>query len=116
MWKVMNLMGKEIGYMEIKLPIKFHGNYVVSIRCGDEENRERCQKLTMRALSPEEQQQSYKAKGIKEEAMPTHQITFYDFGCKRIIEGKLIENEEDRAVFRVQDKEYGFAPFRPKGA
>jgi hypothetical protein len=102
--------------MEIKMPVKFHGNYVVSIRCGDEENRERCQKLTMRVLSPEEQQQSYKAKGIDEKTMPTHQITFYDFGCKRIIEGKLIENEDDRAVFRVRDKEYGFAPFRPKGA
>jgi hypothetical protein len=102
--------------MDIKMPIKFHGNYVVSIRYGAEENRERCQKLTMRALSPEEQQHSYKDKGVNEEAMPTHQITFYDFGCKRIIEGKLIENEEDRAVFRVQDKEYGFAPFRPKGA
>jgi len=102
--------------MEIKMPIKFHGNYVVSIRYADEDNRERCQKLTMRALSPEEQQQSYTAKGIDEKEMPTHQITFYDFGCKRIIEGKLIENEEDRTVFRVRDKEYGFAPFRPKGA
>jgi hypothetical protein len=102
--------------MKIKMPIKFHGNYVVSIRCGDEENRERCQKLTMRALSAEEQDQSYKAKGVDEAAMPTHQITFYDFGCKRIIEGKLIKNEDEQAVFLVQDKEYGFAPFRPRGA
>jgi len=46
--------------------------------------------------------------------MPTHQVTFYDFGCKRIIEGKLIENNEERAVFRVKDKEYGFSPFKPK--
>ena len=102
--------------MEIKMPIKFHGNYVVSIRCGADENRERCQKLTMRALSAEEREQSYRSKGVDESVMPTHQITFYDFGCKRIIEGKLIENEADRAVFRVQDKEYGFAPFKPKHA
>ena len=69
--------------MEIKMPIKFHGNYVVSIRCGAEENRERCQKLTMRALSAEEREQSYRSKGVDESVMPTHQITFYDFGCKR---------------------------------
>lgn len=102
--------------MEIKMPIKFHGNYVVSIRCGQEESRERCQKLTMRALSAEEQQQYYLEKGIEAQSMPTHQVTFYDFGCKRIIEGKLIENRQDIAVFRVQDKEYAFAPFMPKGA
>jgi hypothetical protein len=100
--------------MEIMMPIKFHGNYVVSIRCGDEENRERCQKLTMRTLSAEEQERSYQ--GLKKEVMPTHQITFYDFGCKRVIEGKLIENEAERAVFLVKDKEYGFAPFKPKNA
>jgi hypothetical protein len=96
---------------------RFHGN-----QNADQVSRKLCGFDPLRgrgkpgALSDEEQQQPYKAKGIDEKIMPTHQITFYDFGCKRIIEGKLIENEEDRAVFRVQDKEYGFAPFRPKGA
>jgi hypothetical protein len=98
--------------MEIKMPIKFHGNYVVSISSGDSEDRERCQKLTIRALAAEEQAHAYK--GIDKNDMPSHQITFYDFGCKRIVEGKLIENNEERVVFRVKDKEYGFSPFKPK--
>jgi hypothetical protein len=102
--------------MEIKMPIKTYGNYLVSIRHGEEENRERCQQLRIRQLSAEEQQKAYKDQGIPGEAMPTHQITFYDFGCKRIIEGKLMENEADRAVFRVKDKDYAFSPFIPKGA
>ena len=101
--------------MEIKMPIKFHGNYVVSIRCGAEENRERCQKLTMRALSAEEREQSYRSKGVDESVMPTHQITFYDFGCKRIIEGKMLENVQEKIVFKVQEKEYEFSHLRPPG-
>ena len=98
--------------MEIKMPIKFHGNYVLSIQSGEQEERERCQKLTIRRLSPEEQRQAYK--GLKPEEMPTHQITFYDFGCKRIIEGLIQENTESKASFRVRDKEYAFMPFVPK--
>jgi hypothetical protein len=45
--------------MEIKIPIKFHGNYVLSIRSGEKEDRERCQKLTIRQLSAEEQAHAY---------------------------------------------------------
>ena len=45
--------------MEIKMPIKCHGNYVLSIRSGEEEDRERCQKLTVRQLSAEEQVPAY---------------------------------------------------------
>jgi len=97
--------------MEIKMPIKFHGNYVVAIRTGNSEDRERCQKLTVRELSEEEKEQSFK--GMPREEMPTHQVTFYDFGCKRIIEGILKVNEEDRIVFGVKEKEYEFSPFRP---
>ncbi|TWI71121.1 hypothetical protein LZ24_02085 [Desulfobotulus alkaliphilus] len=100
--------------MEIRMPIKSYGNYVVAIRQNKEETRERCQQLRVRRLSPEEQQKAYRDQGLSEEAMPTHQIIFYDFGCKRIIEGKLAENEEDRTVFQVQDKEYVFFPFVPK--
>ena len=100
------------GTVEIKMPIKFHGNYVLSIRSGEQEERERCQKLTIRQLSLEEQRQAYK--GLKPEEMPTHQITFYDFGCKRIIEGLIQENTESKASFRVRDKEYAFMPFVPK--
>ncbi|MEN6464626.1 MAG: hypothetical protein ABFD62_05535 [Syntrophaceae bacterium] len=98
--------------MEIKMPIKFHGNYVLSIRCGDSEARERCQKLTIRELSAEEKERSYE--GLAEGEVPTHQVTFYDFGCKRIIEGKIKDNEKEKVVFKVKDKEYEFAPFVPR--
>lgn len=100
--------------MEILMPIKFHGNYVLSIRCGDSEARERCQKLTIRALTPEERDRSYQ--GLSEAEMPTHQVTFYDFGCKRIIEGKIRDNEKEKVAFQVKEKTYEFSPFVPKQA
>jgi len=94
--------------------IKFHGNYVVAIRSGGGEDRERCQKLTIRQLSPEERERSYS--DLPGEKRPTHQVTFYDFGCKRIIEGILKDNSPERVSFLVKDKEYVFAPFVPKGS
>jgi hypothetical protein len=97
----------------IKMPIKFHGNYVLIIRLGESEERERCQKLTVRALSSDEKEQAYP--GLDEKSIPSHQITFYDFGCKRVIEGKMKVNEEARMVFAVSDKEYEFKPFVPRG-
>jgi hypothetical protein len=39
-------------------------------------------------------------------------VSFFDFGCRRIIEGKLTANEEDRVAFAVEEKEYEFSPFR----
>ncbi len=97
--------------MEIRMPIKFHGNYVLAIRTGGSEDRERCQKLTIRPLSEEEKKKSFT--GLPSEEMPTHQVTFYDFGCKRIIEGILKVNEEERLVFGVKEKDYEFSPFKP---
>ena len=35
----------QVGLMEIKMPIKFHGNYVLLIHSGEEEDHERCQNL-----------------------------------------------------------------------
>jgi len=99
-------------YMNIKMPIKFHGNYRVTIRQGDWEARERCQKLIIREMTQTEKEQYYKE--MDEKDIPTHQINFFDFGCRRIIEGKLIVNEEDRIVFKVEGKEYEFSPFIPK--
>lgn len=99
--------------MEIKMSVKFHGNYVVSIKSGDQEDRERCQKLTIRPLSVEEQERSFP--GLSPEETPTHQVTFYDFGCKRIIEGVLKDNTEQRVSFLVKDKEYAFSPFEIRG-
>jgi carbamoylphosphate synthase small subunit len=96
---------------EIKMPIHFHANYKVVIRTADWETRERAQKLTVRELTPEERKASFKS--LAEKDMPTHQITFYDFGCKRVIEGKLLENVEEKIVFKVQEKEYEFSHLKP---
>jgi hypothetical protein len=96
--------------MKIKMPVKFHGNYRVTIRQGEWETRERCQKLVVRELTPSEKEQYYKQ--MDEKDVPTHQVSFFDFGCRRIIEGKLAVNEEDRIAFAVEEKEYEFSPFR----
>jgi carbamoylphosphate synthase small subunit len=99
---------------DIKMPIFFHANYKVIIRTKDWETRERAQKLSVRELSPEEQTASFK--DLAEKDMPTHQIVFYDFGCKRVIEGKLLENVEEKIIFKVQEKEYEFSHLRPPTA
>ncbi|MCX7816138.1 MAG: hypothetical protein N2317_01330 [Syntrophales bacterium] len=98
--------------MKINMPIKFHGNYVVIIKTGDKEDRERCQKLTVRELTAEEIELAYR--DAPQGERPTHQVTFYDFGCKRIIEGTIKDNTEDRLSFVVKDKEYIFTPFVPR--
>ena len=98
--------------MAVKMPVKFHANYVVTIKTKDWEARERAQKLTIRELTEEERKRAFK--DMAEKDMPTHQITFYDFGCKRILEGSLVKNEEDRVSFRILEKEYEFHLFTPK--
>lgn len=98
--------------MDIKMPVKFHANYVVTIRTNDWEAKERAQKLTIRELTDDERKRSFQ--GMAEREMPTHQFTFYDFGCKRILEGSLVKNEEDRVSFQVKEKEYEFKLFVPK--
>ncbi len=99
---------------DIKMPILFHANYKVIIRTSDWESRERAQKLTVRELTPDEQHMYFK--DLAEKDMPTHQITFYDFGCKRVIEGILLENVEEKMVFKVQEKEYEYSHLRPASA
>ena len=88
--------------MKIKMPVKFHGNYRVTIRQGEWETRERCQKLVVRELTPSEKEQYYKQ--MDENDTPTHQVSFFDFGCRRIIEGKLTANEEEQGGFRSRGK------------
>ena len=83
---------------EIKMPIHFHANYKVVIRTADWETRERAQKLTVRELTPEERKASFKS--LAEKDMPTHQITFYDFGCKRVIEGNCWRTSRRRSSSR----------------
>jgi hypothetical protein len=97
--------------MPIKMRIMFPGNYSVVTRYSGQEKRERCQKLTIRELTPDEMQ--HPGTGDCGDNAPTHQITFYDFGCKRLLNARLKEDQEDRAVFETQGKEYEFAPLRP---
>jgi len=98
--------------VKIEMPTPFHGNFVVSIRTGDREERERCQKLFIREIDEAKISEYYG--NVPRDEAPTHQISFHDFGCRRVVEGKLIRNEKDRVAFLVQGKEYEFMPFRPK--
>ena len=97
---------------KIKMHTPFHGNYVVSVTAGEEEYRERCQKLFIRELNDSQKEKYYK--DLDEKDIPTHQVSFHDFGCRRVIEGKLNENEEDKVSFEVHGKIYRFSPFVPK--
>lgn len=98
--------------MNIRMPIKFHANYVLAIRSGDSQSRERCQQLTIRELSEKDAVRVPEQSDTR--AIPTHLITFTDFGCKRIVEGKIKLNEDERVVFQVEDKEYEFSLYKPK--
>ena len=92
--------------MEIKMPIKFYGKYSVIIRQGDLEERKQCQKLLITAITPAEKEQYYK--DLDEKDIPTHQVIFFEAGRRRIIQGKLTVNEDDRATFQTEGKEYEF--------
>lgn len=98
--------------MPIKMQIMFHGSYSVVVRYSGQEKRERCQKLTVRELTPEETEHARRS--CSEGDVPTHQITFYDFGCKRLLNARIKEDLEDRIVFETQGKEYEFSPLRPR--
>ncbi len=97
--------------MPIKMRIMFPGNYSVVTRYSGNEKRERCQKLTIRELTADEKQ--HLGPEDSGDGVPTHQITFYDFGCKRLLNARLKEDLEDKAVFETQGKEYEFSPLRP---
>ena len=90
--------------MSIKMPLKFVGSYKVITRQGGAEKQEFCQKLAMTPLARHEQG----AGG--EENSPTHLITYFCFGCKRVLEGRIKENLEDKVVFQVDEREYEFRP------
>lgn len=93
--------------MPIKMRIMFHGNYLLVTRYSGQEKRERCQKLNVKELP---------AGDSSGDDQPTHQITFYDFGCKRLLNARIKEDLEDKVVFETQDKEYEFSPLRPRRA
>jgi hypothetical protein len=97
--------------MSIRMRIMFPGNYAVVTRYSGQEKRERCQKLTIRELTAVEKQSL--GEGESGGDSPTHQITFYDFGCKRLLNARIKEDREDKVVFETQGKEYEFSPIRP---
>ncbi len=88
--------------MSIKMPIKFLGSYKVITRQGGTEKQEICQKLSISALSGQAQNSV--------ENSPTHLITYFCFGCRRVLEGKMMENQEDRVVFQSDNREFEFSP------
>lgn len=90
--------------MSIKMPLKFLGNYKVVTRHGGAEKQEFCQKLTMTPLTRHEQSAG------AEENTTTHLITYFCFGCRRVLEGRITDNREDKVVFQVDEREYEFSP------
>jgi hypothetical protein len=88
--------------MQIKMPVRFFGSYQVTVRSGDQETKERCQKLTFIPIAGRE--------SPSDAAAPTFQIIFHDAGCRRIIQGTLKENLDQKTVFQVEEKEYEFSP------
>jgi hypothetical protein len=90
--------------MSIKMPLKFASSYKVVTRHGGNEKQEFCQRLTMTPLARQGQ-------GAGAEAdLPAYLITYFCFGCRRVVEGKLKEDYEDRAVFQVDEREMEFCP------
>ena len=87
--------------MEIKMPIKFLGSYNVVTRKEGTERQEVCQKLAITQIA---------GGSAPEEASPTHLITYFCFGCRRVLEGRIKENREDMVVFQVDDREVEFCP------
>ncbi len=90
--------------MSIKMPLKFLGNYKVVTRAGGTEKQEMCQKLTMTPISGQKQTEEPGSNA------PTHLITYFCFGCRRVLEGKIKENREDAVVFQVDEREFEFSP------
>lgn len=90
--------------MSIKMPLKFLGSYKVVMRRGETEKQEICQKLTM---TPIGERGNSTAGG---DDSPTYIITYFCFGCRRVLEGRLKVNQEDGAVFQVDEREYEFRP------
>ncbi len=88
--------------MSIKMPLKFHASYKVITRSAGAEKQEICQKLSMSPLAGQSQASPSDA--------PTHLITFFSFGCRRVVEGKLKENLADKVVFQVDNREFEFSP------
>ncbi len=91
--------------MSIKMPLKFHGSYKVAIRKDGVEKQEICQKLSMAPLAEGDGAPS---PGSAEPSK--YLITYFCFGCRRVLEGTIKENREDGTVFQVDEREIEFSP------
>ncbi len=91
--------------MSIKMPLKFHGSYKVVVRKDGIEKQEICQKLSMTPLVGNE---PGKPTGAADPSK--YLITYFCFGCRRVLEGNIKENREDGTVFQVDDREIEFSP------
>ncbi len=91
--------------MSIKMPLKFHGSYKVVTRKDGTEKQELCQKLSMTPVAESGQTETPGASGPQK-----YLITYFCFGCRRVLEGKIKENREDGTVFQVDDREIEFSP------
>ena len=90
--------------MSIKMPLKFAGSYKVVTRQAGAQKQELCQKLSMTPLSGQEQDTT------GEENQPRYLVTYFCFGCRRVLEGTIKENLEDRVILQVDDREFEFCP------
>jgi len=91
--------------MSIKMPIKFHGSYKVVTRQGAIEKQEICQKLSMTPIVGQNQDAP-----ANPENPSNYLITYFCFGCRRVLEGTIMENSADKVVFQVDDRQYEFCP------
>lgn len=91
--------------MSIKMPLRFHGSYKVVTRQGGMEKQEICQKLSITPIVGQDPDAP-----APPENPSTYLITYFCFGCRRVLEGKIMENVEGKAVFQVDEREYEFSP------
>ena len=90
--------------MSIKMPLKFAGSYKVVTRHDGAEKQEFCQKLSITPLAASEQSAGGDA------GLPAYLITYFCFGCRRVIEGRLKENLDEKVVFQVDKRELEICP------
>jgi len=74
------------------------------------EKHGRCFHLNVAELDSRERKVFEEIRGRDD--IPTHKVTFYDFECYHVVEGKIKEDTEDRLVLEMgRGKEYEFLPF-----
>jgi len=91
--------------MSIKMPVKFYSSYKVTTRLSGVEKSEICQKLSFSPIAGQERGDAAAARDPVK-----YLITYFSFGCRRVVEAEIKENREDGLVFQAEDREYEFTP------